>query len=62
MGLMLDAANPTFLDNVGSFFTQSLTWGTELFKWVVSTEPVNYFVGISLIVAVIAIIKRVKRG
>ena len=62
MGLMLDAANPTFLDNVGAFFTQSLTWGTELFKWIVSTEPVNYAFGLSLIAGALMIVRRAKRG
>ncbi len=62
MGLMLEvtSGNTGFLDMVGNLLTKMLSWGTQVFEWILSTEAVAYGLGIGLILAAILIIKRVK--
>ncbi|MDD4733678.1 MAG: hypothetical protein PHU05_02330 [Bacilli bacterium] len=46
---------------VKPLFTFLLSQGTEFAEWIMATEPVNYFVGLSLVVATIYIVKGLIR-
>lgn len=54
-------ASATFLEKVGGFFTNALTWAGDIASFIVKTEPYNYFLGIALIGATIGIIRAVRR-
>lgn len=46
---------------VGPLFTFLLTQGTAFASWIIATEPVNYFVGLGLVVTIIYIVKGLIR-
>lgn len=51
----------TFLEMVSSLFAKILELGTDFAAWLIATEPVNYFVALGLVVAIIAIVRSIVR-
>lgn len=52
----------TFLTTIESFLTTALSMGGKVMNWCVTTEPVNYFLGLGLIAGVVGLVYKIKRG
>lgn len=52
---------PTFLEQATGLFTKVLEMGTQFAEWCIATEPVNYFIMLGLLIAVIGIVRSLVR-
>ena len=50
-----------FLTMVASLFAKILEMGTSFATWLIATEPVNYFVALGLVIAIISIVRSIVR-
>lgn len=58
----MEGASANFLTAIKGFLTTALEMGTSIFDWCVTTEPINYFLGLGLIGGVVGLVYKIKRG
>lgn len=60
--LEVTSGSGNFLTAIQGFLSTALEMGTSIFTWCISTEPINYFLGLGLIAAVVGLVYKIKRG